>query len=220
MNVLIVGGSSGLGLAMAKQFADGGNKVIVTGLKGPDAGYVQSHEFDLSAPDLSQRISGFVKTLPEINTMVYAAGVYMPGLLTDFSDQQIETQLSVGGRGLIYFTRELLGKQGKLDQLITITSMSQWIPRQKEPVYAFFKAGNGQFSNVMAEDGRIGKVLAVAPSAMRTGEWDGKPQDPDATLLDKAWVAQQIIQTTSENYKFRAIKLLRQPARVEIAETR
>ena len=177
MTVLVVGGSSGLGLALAKELSDAGAEVIVTGRKDPKVKFARFHKFDLSAASLVVKIDKYVKTLPKINSLFYVAGFYQYGTVTDLSPKQIEDMLSVGGRGLIYFARALLAKQGGFDELVTITSTSQWMPRKFEPIYNFIKAGEGQFSNGLAEDGRIKKVLVVGPSGMRTEFWDGVDHD-------------------------------------------
>lgn len=219
MNVLIVGGSSGLGLALAKDFANAGDKVTVTGRTRPKVDFVQFEKLDLSE-DSANRIAELVARLPQIDRLVYSAGFYQFGRVTDLTNQQIEEMISVSGVGLIYFMRELLAKQGKLKELITITSSSQWTPRKNEPIYNFVKAGIGHFSNSMAEDGRVGKVLVVGPSGMRTEFWDDyKPDDYDK-MLDKAWVAEQIMKASPGTYKYKFIKILRLPARVEVVEKR
>lgn len=220
MNTLIIGGSSGLGLAMAKLFAEAGDDVLVTGRKDPKVGYAQFQKLDLSTPELSQEIAEFVKDLSQIDRLVYAAGFYQEGRVTDLTTEQIQTMVQVGGTGLIYFMRELLAKQGSLGQLITITSTSQWTPRKLEPIYNFIKAGAGHFSNSMVEDGRVGKVLVAGPAGMDTNFWNGVDRDDLDTMLPKEWVAEQIIDNLAGDYKYKFIRVLREPARVEEVETR
>ncbi|HSX18282.1 MAG TPA: SDR family oxidoreductase [Candidatus Saccharimonadales bacterium] len=220
MKVLIIGGSSGLGLALSKEFSNKGDEVIITGRNDPKVNFAEFRKFDLTQNDLPTKIERFIKGLPKVNVLVYAAGFYQDGTVTDLSTQQIEDMLDVGGRGLIYFVRSLLIKQNHLDELVTVTSTSQWTPRKLEPIYNFIKAGAGQLSNGLAEDGRIAKVLVAAPSGMRTAFWDGVKRDDLDQMLDKGWVAQQIIKARSGKYQYKFIQILRQPARVEVAETR
>lgn len=219
MTVLIVGGSSGLGLALAKELHSKGDKVIVTGRTKPQVDFVEFKKLDLSK-DPATAVAKLVAQLPKIDRLVYSAGFYQFGRLTDLSPQQIQEMINVSGAGLLYSMREVLGKQGELKELVTITSSSQWTPRKNEPIYNFVKAGIGHFSNSMAEDGRVGKVLVVGPSGMRTEFWDDyKPDDFDK-MLDKVWVAKQIVKALPGSYKYKFIKILRLPARVEVAEKR
>lgn len=219
MNTLVVGGTSGLGLELAKQFLREG-EVIATGRHNPNVDGLYYKEFDLVAPNLPKRIGELVMELPEIDIAVYAAGYYQEGRITDLTDEQIEEMINVGARGLIYLVRSLLNKRGGLKELITITSTSQWTPRQKEPVYNFVKAGAGHISNSFAEDGRIDKVLVAGPAGMRTDFWEGVERDDLDTMLDPAWVAEEVIKLREGDYKYRFAKILRQEPRVEIVETR
>lgn len=220
MNTLIIGGSSGLGLELAKIFSGQGDLVIVTGRTDPKVDYAKFEKLDLAPTNIAELIGEFVSSLPQIDRLVYSAGFYQEGRVTDLSPEQIQTMVNVGGTGLIYFMRELLDKQGELGELITITSTSQWTPRKLEPIYNFVKAGAGHFSNSMVEDGRIGKVLVAGPAGMDTKFWDGVDRDDLDTMLPKEWVAEQIVDKLNGDYKYKFIRILREPARIEEGESR
>ena len=219
MTTLIIGGTTGLGLELAKQLTANGDSVIVTGRKEIKED-IKFQKFDLSQVNLAGSIEGFVSELPVIERLMYAAGYFQEGRVTDLSESEIEEMISVGARGLIYFVRALLQKQGELQELITITSTSQWTPRQKEPIYNFAKAGAAHFSNAIAEDGRVVKVLVIGPAGMKTAFWEGIERDDLDEMLDPRWVAEQIIDLEKDDYSYRSVRILRQPARVEITETR
>ncbi len=219
MNTLIIGGTSGLGLEIARDMQALGSDVYVTGRRELDEPALHYELFDLAAPDLPQRLGELVMKLPEINTLVYAAGYFQEGLVTDLTEAQIEEMINVGGRGLIYAVQALLAKQGKMDELITITSTSQWTPRKLEPIYNFAKAGAAHFSNAMAEDGRIGKVLVAGPAGMVTAFWEGTNQDT-SKMLDPSLVADEVMKLREDEYKYRFAKIMRDPLKVEVIETR
>lgn len=220
MTALIIGGTSGLGLELAKQLRAFDDSVYVTGRRKLIQQGLIFEPFDLAVPHLPSRINELVQRLPEIATMVYAAGYFQDGRVTDLHEDQIEEMLNVGARGLIYFARAILQKQGKLNELITITSTSQWTPRQKEPIYNFAKAGAAHFSNALAEDGRVGKVLVVGPAGMRTAFWDRIQRDDLERMLDPTWVAKEVMKLRQDSYKYRFAKIMREPACVEIKEAR
>jgi short-subunit dehydrogenase len=220
MNSLIIGGTSGLGLAIANYLQEAGDTVFVTGRRLSDQENRHFISFDLSAPELVERIHTCINSLPVIDRLVYAAGYFQEGTVSDLSEQNIEEMINVGGRGLIYFVKSILDKQNELKELITITSTSQWTPRQKEPIYNFVKAGSAHFSNAVAEDGRVAKVLVVGPAGMNTRFWDGTTRDDLDDMLDPAWVAGEVMKLENDTYKYRFARILRQPARVEIIETR
>lgn len=218
--VLIVGGTSGLGLLLAKELVKLDHHVIVTGRRQLKQTGIQYESFDLAAPDLASRTSELIAKLPKIKTFIYAAGYFQDGRITDLSEQEIEEMLDVGGRGLIYFVKAILDKQHSLDELITITSTSQWTPRQREPIYNFVKAGAAHLSNSLSQDGRIKKVLVAGPAGMRTGFWEGIRRDDLSQMLDPTWVATKILELRNESYNYRFAKIMRDPPRVEVEESR
>jgi short-subunit dehydrogenase len=219
LNALVIGGTSGLGLALAKDLQAAGYEVYVTGRREVRLTGLHREVFELTAPDLPKRIEALVSKLPELDLVVYAAGFFQDGRVTELRDDQIEAMIDVGGRGLIYLMRAVLNKQAKLKELITITSTSQWMPRQYEPIYNFVKAGGALFTAAMAEDGRVGKVLVAGPAGMKTNFWEGTDRDM-TKMLDPAWAADQVMQLRKADYAFRFAKIMRDPARVELVETR
>lgn len=207
MNTLIIGGTSGLGLEIAKAESTLESQTIVTGRHDPDVSFAKYREFDLTGANLAQRIGGLVMDLPPINSLIYAAGFYQEGHITNLSDEQIDDMIDVGGRGLIFFTKKLLEKQEKLDELVTITSTSQWTPREFEPVYNFVKAGAGHYSHGQSLDPRIGKTLVVGASGMSTEFWHGTNKDT-SSMMRPEWVACRIMELRQRSDKYTFAKIL------------
>lgn len=222
MHTLVMGGTKGLGLEIAEDLYDESN-VIVSGRTDPEVSFAEFREFDVSQADLANKIGAFVTGLPHIDTFVYAPGYFQPGHITDLSDDQVMEMMNVCGTGYVWFTKKLLEKQGKLDRTILVTSTSQRVPREFEPVYNFAKAGVGHYANGLSLDPRVGKVLVAAPSAMDTDFWANTDRDT-SKMMKAAWVAEQIIDLLDEDYDFREAKILgafnELPNRVEIVETR
>lgn len=209
-----------MGLELARNFNSQGREVIVTGRHDPGIDFAKFLELDLGPTGLVGRINALIDDLPQINTLIYAAGYYQEGTITDLTDEQIEEMINVGGRGLIYAVKALLAKQDTLPELITITSTSQWTPRKLEPIYNFVKAGVGHFTNSMAEDGRVAKVMVAGPAGMKTEFWASMPDKDTSTMLDAGWVAEQIMAARTEEYNYKYIRILREPARVDEVEKR
>lgn len=222
MNCLIIGGTSGLGLALAKKLA-GTYDVHITGRQNPNDKKVVFHALDLSDAEKSlPAIESLIQELPQIDLLIYAAGFFQEGTVTDLTASQINTMLSVGLTNAIYLTRGLLEKQGELSEFIAITSTSQWTPRLYEPVYTAVKAGLGAYANSLSLDPRVKKTLVAGPAGMATNFWkdtDKKAHDT-SQMLDPDWVADRIIELTRENYSYKFARILRGPARVEVQETR
>ncbi len=217
---LVIGGTSGLGLEIATRLSEE-RPTVVTGRHDPEREVLTFHELDLAAgPELPSRLEALFAELPRVETLVYAAGFYQEGRVDELSVEDIEQMIDVGERGLVYAVREALRRQGELNELITITSTSQWTPREKEPVYNLVKAGAGHFSSAAAQDPRIHKVLVAGPAGMDTPFWDGIDRAGLGEMLDPAWVAEQVMELRSGDYVYNFTQILRDPPRVHTVEQR
>ncbi len=220
MTTLIIGGTSGLGLELARKYKERGDEVLVLGRKDPDETGVQYIHFDLRGREtLQSTVDLLVGELPHIDTLVYAAGFFQEGTVTDLEPEDIMNMLDVGLNGAIWFVRELLEKQSSLQTFVAITSTSQWIPRKLEPVYTAVKAGLGHFANSMSLDGRISKTLVAGPAGMKTAFWRMTDRDTSQDN-DPVWVAGQILAAMDDQFSYRFIQILRNPPQVNIVETR
>ncbi|MDQ3159086.1 MAG: SDR family NAD(P)-dependent oxidoreductase [bacterium] len=219
---LIIGGTSGLGLELARNMSANDERAIITGRHDPQVGFAEYKEFDLSGDHLPSRIGQFVLDLPPISSLIYAAGFFQEGHITDLSDEQVDDMINIGGRGLIFFTKKLLEKQDQLDELVTITSTSQWVPREFEPVYNFAKAGAAHYSHGLSLDPRIRKTLVVGPSGMDTEFWSGSDNDTTKMMRPEK-VARQIMNLRERNKHYTFAKILgvteTLPQRVEVEFT-
>lgn len=215
MNALIVGGSSGLGLELAKSLKDTYH-VFITGRKDPTQEGLTFKLLNLSAEkDFQNAATKTVSDMSEIDLLIYAAGFYQEGTLDALSDSDIDEMLNVGLRAPAFILQRILKKQRKLNGFIAITSTSQFTPRLLEPMYTSVKAGLAMLAKSVAEDERVKKVLVAAPSGMQTKFWDSKKKDV-STYLDPKWVTEQILAHYDGDFNFKEIHLLRQPPRVEV----
>jgi short-subunit dehydrogenase len=219
VNCLIIGGSSGLGLSLANKLADHYH-VIVTGRRDPGQDNIQFETLDLSgSTGLQDRVDQLVKGLPDLDLLVYAAGFYQEGTITELSVDQIHEMLNVGLAAALFVTRSVLAKQGELDGFIAITSTSQWTPRLLEPVYTAVKAGLGAFANSLSLDPRVKKTLVAGPAGMATKFWEGTSKDT-SDMLDPDWVADETLKLFDGTFSYKYARILRSPARVELQEER
>ncbi len=218
-NALIIGGSSGLGLELGLLLSKT-HHVIVTGRRDPENANVEFISLDLSKIDqLPKSLDRLVYDLPEIDVLIYAAGFYQEGNISDVSDDGILEMTSVGFVAPAMLLQRIMKKQDTLANFIAITSTSQWTPRLLEPIYNGTKAGLGMLGNSVSLDERIGKVMVAGPAGMATRFWEKSPRDM-TTMLDPKWVAEQISDQYTEEFKYKFIKILRGPARVEVVEKR
>lgn len=226
MNALIVGGSSGLGLEIGMQLLKKGWNIRVTGRSVKTIPkeftfleFTVTEDLDRLKNDLDK----MVETLPAIDVLVYAAGFSEDGLITDLSDSHIAQMAAVGITAPALFLQRIIRRQEVLAGFIAITSTSQWIPREREPVYAATKAGLAMLAQSVSLDPRIKKTLVVGPAGMNTNFWAGSGKDSSAFLTPR-WVAEQIVRLWGDRYTYRLARILRDPTpeseRVQILETR
>jgi NAD(P)-dependent dehydrogenase (short-subunit alcohol dehydrogenase family) len=228
MTVLIIGGSSGLGLELAKRFRDAEHKVIITGtgesLPIEERGLIYYElEIGTNLEKLTKQLDELLSSYGPFDTVVYNAGYYQPGRISDLANFEIVRMVNVGLLGAALMMRHILAKQERLNHFIVVTSTSQWTPRLDEPVYTAVKAGLAMFARSLALDERIWKTLIAAPSAMRTKFW--RNTDRDMTMfLEPASVADEILHHLSllcnADESCREIHILREPMRVEFSSYR
>lgn len=220
MYTLIIGGSRGIGWELAKMYAGEGDEVTVTGRKQPEQSVerISFKELDLSKASYIKNIDDFVAGIPKVDRLVFSPGYYQEGTITDLDEDAILDMVQVCGTSFIFIARAVLEKQDSLNECIVITSSSQWTPRKLEPIYNFAKAGVGHFAHALSLDGRINKMLVAGPTGTKTAFHNGREGVDMSTYHQPEWVAQQIFDHLRGDYRYKFIKILRDPASVEVAK--
>jgi len=129
MNVLIVGGSSGIGLELAILFRDQGDTVLVTGRTFAKVGPMQLgfHYLEIGADSksLARELNRLVERFPKVDLLIYAAGFYQEGMIGEFYNEHIFAMINVGLTAPALILRRLLrSADTELKGFISITSTS------------------------------------------------------------------------------------------------
>jgi short-subunit dehydrogenase len=218
--VLIIGGSSGLGLELAKKYKEQGCVVYITGRKAPlekteNIVFVELELGDIL--NLSNNINNFILNLDfTVDVFIYAAGIFHRGFFDEISVDDLLINVSVNYIAPQFLLKELMKKQNKIDQLIGISSIAQFRTPENEPYYSSNKTGFGKYIEIISQDKRIKKTLLISPGGMNTNFWRNHPktQEKLKEYLDPIWVAEQIILLTENNIKYQSYIIERNPARL------
>ncbi|MFC5817876.1 SDR family oxidoreductase [Nonomuraea harbinensis] len=199
MNVLITGGASGLGLATAEAVEKEGWRSFVVDVREP------SQRFEHATADLADREQAerAVRELAEraggLDAVVTAAGIDRCGRLEDVPADDWEQVIKVNLLGTASVVRAALPylKRSR-GRIVTCASTLGLRPLSDASAYSASKFGVVGLTRALAVElrGEVGVTLLV-PGGMRTGFFDGRPEQykpgPEAGLNDPADVAQAIV---------------------------
>lgn len=176
--VLVTGGTSGIGHAIATAFHQAGAKVHVTGTRASAADYdVPLGDFvyhTLSMQD-AEGITALATSLTELDVLVNNAGGSMPGGKPEFPPDVFEQSLAINLTGTYRLTnacRPLLEKstlEGGAS-VINLASMASYFGLAMVPAYGAAKAGIVQLTKGLAVSWARHKIRvnAVAPGIVET----------------------------------------------------
>ena len=182
-NVLVTGGSRGIGLAIAQVLAAAGYRVIAlarregdelpTAMQAEIAGALRFHAFDLA--DI-EGIPALVKALrAEFGTfygLVNNAGLGTPGILPNIADRDIALLLRVNVQAPLVLTKYMLrsmmtAREGRIVNMSSVVANSGYSGLS---AYSATKAALSGFTRSLAREvGPLGiTVNAVAPGFVGT----------------------------------------------------
>ncbi|MGQ7844591.1 SDR family NAD(P)-dependent oxidoreductase [Granulosicoccus sp. 3-233] len=218
-NILIVGGSSGLGLDLARHYVREGHGVCLTGRHDPGLSGARYVELDIDADGahLNRGIDQLLENFPVVNTLIYSAGFCQRATIDGLSTADITQMVNVGLVAPMLLVQRLKNHLDTPLKVMLITSSSQYTARETEPVYCATKAGLGMFGACLALDRKVGKVLVAAPSGMKSPFWRHSDNDV-SEMLETQWVAARIVELSSGAFKYKFAKILRNPQGIVVEE--
>lgn len=179
--ILVTGGGSGIGLALAKRFAAAGNEVIVCGrreaaLRDARAATpsLHAHACDVSRPEEREALIRWATTeFPAFDVLVNNAGIQQqidlssPPPWTDVHGE-IVTNLEAPVHLAMLAIPHLRTKQAAA--ILNVTSGLAFVPRAAVPVYCATKAAMRSFTLSLRHQlaGTSIEVVEIIPPAVNT----------------------------------------------------
>jgi len=175
--VLVTGASSGIGRAVAKSLLQQGHAVIGV---SRDSGkftrqmeHFSSVEMDLSQlNELPQKIRQLQQTYPEIDAVVFSAGMGQFGSVEEFSYPQIEALMTINFTSQVFLTKALLPalKRKANSDLIFIGSEAALKGSRKGAIYCASKFAVRGFTQALREEcGNSNvRVCLINPGMVKT----------------------------------------------------
>jgi glucose 1-dehydrogenase len=199
-NVLVTGGSSGIGQAIAVRFAEHGANVAINYLTTPDeaasteeqvracVAKVQQHgvrdvlvQGDVSSEDDVRRIVGeAAHRLGGLDILINNAGIQMSRPSEELSSRHFDKVLAVNLRGAFLCAREAIRRylaDEKAGSIVNVSSVHQQIPKPSYLGYSVSKGGMMNLTRTLALEfaGRGIRVNGIGPGAT-------------ITPINRAWV--------------------------------
>jgi uncharacterized oxidoreductase len=195
--ILVTGGGSGIGLALAQRWHDAGNKVIVTGrnaakLEAAIAGRPNMSAVSLDVTDAAA-IAAFAKDIvashPALNVLVNNAGIMNAEDVSAKRDlAQAEATVVTNILGPIRLIDALVDHlAARADSaIVNVTSGLAFVPFPKAPTYSATKAAIHSYSVALRIqlEGKV-EVIELAPPAVRTDLTPGQSTREGYMPLDE-----------------------------------
>jgi NAD(P)-dependent dehydrogenase (short-subunit alcohol dehydrogenase family) len=184
---LVTGGSSGIGLALARMLHDEGYGLT---LVSRTAAKVEAAAAELGAlavaadvsdeEDCARALAAHVERHGRLDVLVNSAGIGIGGRVEDLTAKQWDLQFGVNLRGLFLFTRGSIPYLRETrGQIVNLASIAGTVPVPGLAAYAATKAAVISFTHSLNRelDGDGVRALALCPAFVDTpmAAWSGIP---------------------------------------------
>jgi NAD(P)-dependent dehydrogenase (short-subunit alcohol dehydrogenase family) len=198
--ILITGGASGLGQAVARAVSDAGGTPAVLDRDTPAIGDVLGRRVDVSRrDDVESAVAETVERLGGLDGVVTAAGIDRCGRLDEVAADEWERVIEVNLLGTVSTVRAALPALMKTHgRVVTVASSLALRAVSEATAYCASKFGVLGFSRALAAEtrGQIG-VTTLIPAGMNTHFFDDRDEQyrpgADAKLNDPRDVASAVV---------------------------
>lgn len=194
--ILITGGSSGIGLALAKKFVELGNGVAVTGRNAEKLKAVEdanpglkTYVCDVAEPAaISGLAENIAQDIPELNVLVNNAGIFVGRNLTTSANDlsELAVEIDINASGTVQTTSAFMDllKKNK-GTIVNVSSGLAFVPMMAAPIYCATKAFIHSYTTTLRfqlQDVGV-EVVELAPPAVKTDMTAELPEDGDFKMI-------------------------------------
>jgi len=188
-SVVISGATKGIGRALAEKFAQEGFDVVVNARNENDlhemgdafAKQYPESQFFSRPTDMSQKAEAIAfgkfaqEKLGQIDVLINNAGFFLPGLISEEEDNNLERQIETNLYSAYHLTRALIGdmKNRKSGHVFNMCSVASLIAYPNGGSYSISKFALLGFSKVLREEMKPHgiRVSSIMPGAVLTDSW-------------------------------------------------
>ena len=195
--LFIPGASSGIGLGLARRFADAGNTVVVGGRRRAlldtvvaDDPRLAAVAIDVTDPaSIGDAFAEVTTRFPATNGLITMAGIMRPEDLRSLdlatAEETVTTNL-LGPLRLLHHFVPFLSRQPAAT-VMTVSSGLAFVPLPATPTYSATKAAVHSLTESLRVQlaGTGVQVIELVPPAVRTGLMDRLAEDPTAMPLEE-----------------------------------
>ncbi|WP_405796861.1 SDR family oxidoreductase [Streptomyces sp. NBC_01506] len=179
LKAVVIGGSMGMGLAIAKRLVEGGAEVLLTGRNpanledarnelGPSAHVVSS---DIADPTAVAALGDLVASkLGRVDRLFVNAGIARLGTFETVTEEDYDAQFAVNTKGAFFTVQRLIPLLNEGGSIVFTTSVADNSGTPGMGVYSGTKAALWSFAQTLAAElvSRGIRVNAVAPGFIDT----------------------------------------------------
>jgi len=167
--VLVTGGSTGIGKAIAEAFIAKGTKVIVFGLNKPQ----YSCEFYKVDVSKENEIKSALSKIKSLDILVNNAGIFTGSLVEETNMNDFDEEMNINFKGTFMTCKYSIPKINKGGCIINISSILGINPRAEASVYSASKAAIISLTKSLALElaNKPIRVNSIAPGVIDTPIW-------------------------------------------------
>ncbi len=192
-NIIVTGGSRGIGAAIVRRFAENGDNVVFLYRSNDRAAAevgVPCIKGDISSPeDAAKMITRAADYLGGIDVLVNNAGIAQSALMTDISDADYMNMINTDLSGAFYCCRQAIPYflRNHSGAIVNVSSMWGEVGASMEVHYSAAKAGLIGLTKAMAKElGPSGvRVNCVTPGMIDTDMNKGYTKEDIEAIVDE-----------------------------------